>query len=109
MKSMIDNPKVFLIQHFDDVRNQIDVECQKYLDKNKFSFKYENFYNKKNKTLFKMLQQEKMINEVDSFLKQCLAVRQIKTTLTNLKSVYNQRTRIMSLNSEKISILPYTT
>ena len=40
MKSMIASPKCFLIQHFDGVRNQIDLECQKYLGNIKLKLKY---------------------------------------------------------------------
>jgi hypothetical protein len=64
MKSMIASPKCFLIQYFDGVRNQIDVECQKYLDNNELKLK------SKNKAI---LQQQEMIDEVDSFEKKCLA------------------------------------
>ncbi len=64
MKSIIDTPKCFLIQHFDGVRNQIDLECQKYLGNIKLKLKY------KEKAI---LQQQEMIDEVDSFQKKCLA------------------------------------
>jgi len=66
MKSMIASPKCFLIQHFDDVRNQIDLECQKCLDNNEL---------KVESTLSKeiILRQQEMIDEVDSFQKKCLA------------------------------------
>jgi hypothetical protein len=64
MKSIIDTPKSFLIKHFDGVRNKIDLECQKYLENNELELKY------KKKAV---LRQQKMIDEVDSFQKQCLA------------------------------------
>ena len=64
MKSMISRPKCFLIQHFDDVRNKIDLECQKYLDNNELKVE------SKEKAI---LRQQEMIDEVDSFQKQCLA------------------------------------
>ena len=64
MKSMISSPKCFLIQHFDDVRNKIDLECQKYLDNNELKVE------SKEKAI---LRQQEMIEEVDSFQKKCLA------------------------------------
>jgi hypothetical protein len=64
MKSMIPRPKCFLIQHFDNVRNQIDLECQNYLDNDELEFE------SKEKAI---LQQLEMIDEVDSFQKKCLA------------------------------------
>ena len=64
MKSMISRPKCFLIQHFDDVRNKIDLECQKYLDNNELKVE------SKEKAI---LRQQEMIEEVDSFQKKCLA------------------------------------
>ena len=64
MKSMIASPKCFLIQHFDDVRNKIDLECQKYLDNNELKVE------SKEKAI---LRQQEMIEEVDSFQKKCLA------------------------------------
>ena len=64
MKSIIDTSKCFLIQHFDGVRNQIDLECQKCLDNNELMLKY------KEKAI---LEQQEMIDGVDSFQKKCLA------------------------------------
>ena len=64
MKSLIAAPKVFLFQHFESVRNQIDIECQKYLDNNELKLE------SKEKALLK---QQEMIDGVDSFQKQCLA------------------------------------
>jgi len=64
MKSMIASPKCFLIQHFDDVQNKIDLEFQKYLDNNELKVE------SKEKAI---LEQQEMIDEVDSFQKQCLA------------------------------------
>ena len=64
MNSMIASPKCFLIQHFDDVRNKIDLECQKYLDNNELKVE------SKEKAI---LRQQEMIDEVDSFQKKCLA------------------------------------
>jgi hypothetical protein len=64
MKSIISSPKCFLVQYFDDVRNQIDLECQKYLDNNELEL------TSKEKAI---LRQQEMIDEVDSFQKQCLA------------------------------------
>jgi hypothetical protein len=62
MKSIISTPKCFLVQHFDDVRN--DLECQKYIDNNELKVE------SKEKAI---LRQQEMIDEVDSFQKQCLA------------------------------------
>ena len=64
MKSMIASPKCFLIQHFDDVRNKIDLECQNYLDNDELELE------SKEKAI---LRQQEMIEEVDSFQKKCLA------------------------------------
>jgi hypothetical protein len=64
MKSIIASPKFFLIQHFDDVRNKIDLECQKYLDNNELELE------SKEKAI---LRQQEMIDEVDLFQKECLA------------------------------------
>jgi hypothetical protein len=64
MKSMIASPKCFLIQHFDWVRGKIKDECQKYLDNNELELE------SKEKAI---LRQQEMIDEVDSFQKQCLA------------------------------------
>ena len=72
MKSMNSSPKCFLIQHFDDVRNKIDLECQKYLDNNELKVE------SKEKAI---LRQQEMIDEVDSFQKKCLA--NLKTEQTH--------------------------
>jgi hypothetical protein len=64
MKSMIASPKCFLIQHFDVVRNKIDLECQKCLNNDELKVE------SKEKAI---LRQQEMIEEVDSFQKQCLA------------------------------------
>ena len=72
LKSMIQNPKLFLIQHFDGVRNQIDLECQKCLDNNELKLK------SKEKAI---LQQQEMIDEVDLFQKRCFV--NLKTEQTH--------------------------
>ena len=64
MKTMITTPKIFLIQHFDWVRDQIKDECQKYINNNELKVE------SKEKAI---LIQDEMIDEVDSFQKKCLA------------------------------------
>jgi len=64
MNSMIASPKCFLIQHFDVVRNKIDLECQKCLNNDELKVE------SKEKAI---LRQQEMIDEVDSFQKKCLA------------------------------------
>jgi len=71
MKSIIDTPKCFLIEHFDGLRNRIDLECQNYIDNNELKLE------SKEKAI---LQQQEMIDEVDSFQKQCLASLKTKQT-----------------------------
>jgi len=64
LKSMIASPKFFLIQHFDGVLNQIDIECHKCLDNNELKLK------SKEKAI---LEQQEMIDGVDLFQMKCLA------------------------------------
>ena len=33
LKAIVDHSKFYLINYFDEIRNEIDIECAKYLDK----------------------------------------------------------------------------
>ena len=63
LRSSFNSPAVYLVKQFDEIRNQIDTECQVYL----------NIYgldvHEKEKAV---QQQQAMINEVNSFQKKCL-------------------------------------
>lgn len=64
LKSAVNSPKVYLTTYFEDIRNQIDVGCQIYLNRRDLA------------TTAKeqaIQQQQEMINEVDLFEKQCLS------------------------------------
>lgn len=62
LKSTV-NGKVYLINYFDDLRNQIDIECQLYLCKQELTS-----YAKAKAIRV----QQKMVSEVDRFQTQCL-------------------------------------
>jgi hypothetical protein len=63
LKLIISSPKLYLINFFDDLRNQIDTESQIYMDEHKLEAKL------KEEALQR---QVVMINEVDLFQKKCL-------------------------------------
>ena len=63
LKSITNSPKLYLINYFDDIRKQIDIESQIYMNKKKLGAEL------KERALEEQL---KMINEVDSFQKKCL-------------------------------------
>jgi hypothetical protein len=63
LKLIISSPKLYLINFFDNLRNQIDTESQIYMDKHNLEAEL------KEEAL---QQQVAMINEVDLFQKKCL-------------------------------------
>ena len=63
LKLIISSPRLYLVNFFDDLKNQIDIEAQIYMDKHKLEAELKE----------EALQiQEAMINEVDLFQKKCL-------------------------------------
>ncbi len=63
LKLIISSPRLYLVNFFDDLKNQIDIEAQIYMDKHKLEAEL-----KEEATQ----QQVAMINEVDLFQKKCL-------------------------------------
>jgi len=91
LKYLNDQPKVFLLKQFDEIRYQIDIECQKFL--NALNFLYLNGLEIKT-----IEQQLEMLSEVDLFQKQCLAkFAQNPPKQLNLEELDQ---RIKSINSE---------
>jgi hypothetical protein len=66
LKYLNDQPKVFLLKQFDEIRYQIDIECQKILNAL-------NFLDLNGLEIKTIEQQLEMLSEVDLFQKQCLA------------------------------------
>ncbi len=63
LKSAASHPKVYLVNTLDELRNQIDIECQKYLNRKNLGIELK---------MKALEQQQEMINEVDLFQKKCL-------------------------------------
>ena len=66
LKAIVDHPKLYLVNCFDEIRNEIDIECAKYLDKKNLAQEL------KEKAIE---QQQEMIDELEAFQRQCLANR----------------------------------
>ena len=64
LKYLIDQPKVFLLKQFDEIRYQIDIECQKFLNAL-------NFLDLNGLEIKTIEQQLEMLSVVDLFQKQC--------------------------------------
>ena len=64
LKLAVESPKRYLVTYFDEMKNQIDLECQMYLDRAGLADE------DKEKAI---TQQLEFIQEVDSFEKKCLA------------------------------------
>lgn len=64
LESAVNSPKLYIVNYFDDVRNQIDIRCQTYLNKDDLTAEV------REKA---MEQQGQMISEVDLLQKQCLS------------------------------------
>lgn len=62
LKSAVNSPKVHLVNYFDEIRNQIDIDCETYLSRHGLA----------NQTRA-LVQQQELISEVDLFLRQCLS------------------------------------
>jgi hypothetical protein len=63
LKLAVESPRSYLATYFDELKNQIDLECQSYLGRDKLADE------DKEKAIS---QQLNMIQEVDSFEKKCL-------------------------------------
>ncbi len=64
LKLAVDSPKRYLATYFDELKNQIDLECQMYLGRDKLADK------DKDRAISEQLE---MIQEVGSFEQKCLA------------------------------------
>ena len=64
LKLAVDSPKRYLANYFDEMKNQIDLECQVYLGQDELADEY------KERAINEQLE---MIQEVDSFEQKCLA------------------------------------
>lgn len=62
LKSTVNSPKVYLVNYFDEIRNQIDIDCETYLSRHGLENQAR-----------ALVQQQEIIGEVDLFLKQCLS------------------------------------
>ena len=91
LKYLNDQPKVFLLKQFDEIRYQIDIECQKFLNAL-------NFLDLNGLEIKTIEQQLEMLSEVDLFQKQCLAnFAQNPPKQLNIEELDQ---RIKSINSE---------
>jgi hypothetical protein len=64
LKLAVDCPKRYLANYFDEMKNQIDLECQVYLGQDELADEY------KERAISEQLE---MIHEADSFEQKCLA------------------------------------
>lgn len=63
LKAIVQNPRVYLVNYFDEIRNQIDVECQTFLNRPNLSIGVQDLA---------IQQQEELISQVDLFQTKCL-------------------------------------
>lgn len=92
LKLIVNNPKIYLANYFDDIRCQIDIECQLYLNSPNLSIKDNGLA---------IEQQSQLIYEVDIFEQKCIV--NLKTTTTTQANQTNLElldTRLQSLNFE---------
>lgn len=93
LKLVVNNPKIYLANYFDEIRCQIDIECQLYLNRPNLSIK---------ENLLAIEQQSQLIYEVDIFEQKCLMNLKTTTTTTqaNQTNLELLDTRLQSLNVE---------
>lgn len=63
LKAIAQNPRIYLVNYFDEIRNQIDVECQAFLSRSDLA---SDVYD------MAIQQQEELIGEVFLFQRRCL-------------------------------------
>ena len=63
LKSIVDSPRVYIVNHFDGILNQIDFECQIFLNRKDLGIEERNLAIHK---------QAEMVTKVNSLKKQCL-------------------------------------
>lgn len=89
LKSAVNSPNVYLVTYFEDIRNQIDVECQICLNRQDLEM------TAKEQAI---QQQQEMINEVDLFETQCLSnLQKIPRGLWDLEELNSRFKRRNSL------------
>lgn len=95
LKSALNGPKIYLVNHFDQLRSQIDIACQTYLKADDLTAENKEKAQK---------QQQDMINEVDLFQKKCLAnLETIQVDSPNLDDL-EQRMNGLYLEDNKTSL-----
>ncbi len=63
LRSAVNSPKLYLVKYFDDIRNQIDICCESYLQARDLTVRAKEIALQK---------QQEMISAVDLFEKECL-------------------------------------
>lgn len=92
LKAATSSPRVYLVNYFDDIRSQIDIDCQTYLN---------NEFEKMEQAI---RHQDQMINQVDLFQKECLA--NLGTIPFDLKRLNDLEDRFNSVDiGDKESVL----
>ena len=91
LKLIVNNPKIYLANYLDDIRCQIDIECQLYLNSPNLAMRDERLA---------IEQQLQLIYEVDIFEQKCLMNLKTTTTQANQTNLELLDTRLQSLNFE---------
>lgn len=82
LKTIVQNPKIYLVNYFDEIRNQIDVECQTYLNRPNLSIAVQDLA---------IQQQGELISQVDLFQTKCLTnLDTIPYDLTEFEDLENR-------------------
>lgn len=84
LKSTFDNPKLYLVNYFDGIRSQIDLECH--------------IYDRKVGNTEQAILQEELINEVDNSQRHCLS--NLENNSSNLEAL-EQRLKVVDLEDEE--------
>jgi len=90
LKSSFENPRLYLVNNFDALRNLIDIECENHLIKHKIELTEED-----KKKVYE--NQNEMIKTVDEFQKQCLF--NLDMVQSDLLELTDLKTRLNNLDS----------
>lgn len=93
------SPRLFIVDYFDAIRNQIDIECENYLSKHGHTDE------KREKSI---RQQEEMIKEIDLFQKECLSnLESVESSPTAIENLRNKIERLETNDQNAISRAEY--
>ena len=90
LKSSFENPRLYLVNNFDALRNLIDIECENHLIKHEIELTEED-----KKKVYE--NQNEMIKTVDEFQKQCLF--NLDMVQSDLLELTDLKTRLNNLDS----------